>query len=87
MSLPVAITASISLNFSSTKIIFSLPRISNVKLTVYNVLGQEVAVLVNGKRNAGSYEYQFNAIDLPSGLYFYLLQSDGYSQVNKMILI
>ena len=44
-------------------------------------------ILVNGKKNAGSYKYQFNAANLSSGLYFYKLQSDGYSQVKKMMLL
>ena len=71
----------------STKISFSVPVSGNVTLAVYNVLGQEVAMLVDKDLSIGVYEYQFNAANLPSGLYFYKLQSNGHTQVKKMMLL
>ena len=70
-----------------TTISFTIPVSGSVKLSVYNVLGQEVASLVNGKINAGSHKYQFNAANLTSGLYFYKLQSNNHSQIKKMMLL
>ena len=64
--------------------------ISNIRLTilkVYNVLGNEVAVLVNEKLSAGSYEVEFNAGNIPSGVYFYQLQAGDYAETRKMVLI
>jgi len=71
----------------STEINFSIPVSANTTLAVYNVLGQKVATLVNEKLSAGSYKYQFDASNLSSGIYFYKLQSDDYSQVRKMMLL
>jgi len=71
----------------STKISFNIPKSGNVRLSVYNVLGQEVSVLVNERLNAGIYEYKFNAANLTSGLYFYKLESEGQVQIKKMMLI
>ena len=56
-------------------------------LKVYDVLGNEVATLVNEYRNAGSYEVDFNASSLSSGIYFYRLQAGSFIQTKKMILI
>ena len=58
-----------------------------VELTVYNVLGQKIAVLVNGERNGGNYRVNFDASRLPSGVYFYRLKTSGYSETKKMVLI
>jgi hypothetical protein len=58
-----------------------------VKLTVYNVLGQEVATLVNGYKNAGSYAAQFNASKVSSGVYFYTLTAGSFTDVKKMVLL
>ncbi len=71
----------------TTKIDFSVPSNSNVKLTVYNVLGQQIAILVNGFMKSGSHSVDFNAVDLNSGIYFYKLESDGVSLVKKMMLV
>ena len=71
----------------TTKIDFSVPANSNVKLTVYNVLGQQIAVLVNGFMKSGNHTVDFNAAGLNSGLYFYKLESNGTSLVKKMMLI
>jgi hypothetical protein len=58
-----------------------------VNLAVYNSLGQKVATLVNSKKEAGKYKLNFNANNLPSGIYFYKLQSGNLSQTRKMILL
>ncbi|MDR3503121.1 MAG: T9SS type A sorting domain-containing protein [Legionella sp.] len=71
----------------STVISYSLPSASNVKLIVYNTLGQAVKVLENGFKNAGNYSVNFNASGLPSGIYFYKIEEGQFSQIKKMILI
>jgi len=71
----------------STRIGFSLDRPAQVKLAVYDILGREVAVLVDRSMNAGSHNVNFMASDLPSGVYFYKLQSGSSEQVRKMVLM
>ncbi|QQS35315.1 MAG: T9SS type A sorting domain-containing protein [Ignavibacteriales bacterium] len=71
----------------STTIKFSVPEISNVKLTVYNALGQKVAELVNNTLEAGSYSYSWDASNVASGLYFYELNTNNFSSVKKMMLV
>ena len=71
----------------STVISYSLPKASNVKLIIYNMLGQEVATLVNTKQNSGIYNVEFNASNLTSGIYFSRLTSGVYSSIKKMLLI
>lgn len=70
-----------------TKISYSMADNSLVKLSVYDVLGKEIKILVNDKQVAGNYEVIFNAADLSSGIYFYRLQTKNYIQTKKMILI
>lgn len=71
----------------STKISFSLPTRSNVTLTIYNLMGQKVATLVNETMNAGNYTVQFNASNLASGVYFYQLTTDNFTSVKEMIYL
>lgn len=71
----------------STKISYSLPKSGNVELKVYNELGKEVNTLVNSYKNAGTYEVTFNAEALTSGIYFYSLKADGFTNTKKMLLI
>ena len=71
----------------STKIKFSIPSNANVKLKVYNVLGQEVAVLVNEYLNAGGHQCDFNASSLTSGVYIYKLEAGNYAAAKKMLLV
>ena len=59
----------------STTISYSLPKAANVSLSVFNALGQEVAVLVNERKEAGFYQATWNASNVPSGVYFYRLQA------------
>jgi photosystem II stability/assembly factor-like uncharacterized protein len=72
----------------STIIKYQIPQNSFVNLRVFNSLGQEVATLVNGMVNAGTYEAQFNASNLSSGVYYYVIKAgDNFVQSKKMILI
>lgn len=85
----------------STKIIFTIPtsplnpspyrgegkREWLITLIVYDILGNEVAVLLNEEKPAGNYEIDFNANGLTSGMYFYRLSADGFVQTKKMILL
>ena len=60
---------------------------SKVELKVYDVLGREVATLVNKQQKGGYYEVEFDAIDLTSGIYFYRIQAGEFVDVKKMILM
>ncbi|GAB5410376.1 MAG: hypothetical protein BalsKO_27410 [Balneolaceae bacterium] len=71
----------------STNISFTLPSSGEVDLKVYNLLGQEVATLVNHRMNSGSHTINFDASRLASGMYIYRLVSGGFSQTKKMMLI
>ena len=71
----------------TTKISFDLPKQGFVTLKVYDVLGKEVAKLVNEQRNAGSYIIDFNASHLSSGVYYFRIESGEFMQVKKMVLI
>lgn len=71
----------------TTKISYSIPERSNVTLKVYNMLGQEVASLVNTTKDAGQYELNFNASQLSSGLYIYKIQAGNFTQSKKMMLL
>ncbi len=70
-----------------TNIKFSVPKTGLVKLTVYDAAGRETAVLFNGELSAGSYNYDFDASQLASGIYFYKLESNDFTQTKKMVLI
>jgi hypothetical protein len=71
----------------NTTIKFSMPEAGNVKLTIYNILGQEVKTLVNEYKEAGVYTVNFDAENLNSGLYIYKLQVNDFTQTHKMTLI
>lgn len=71
----------------STRIVYSIPRASNVTLKVFNVLGQQVKTLVNETQGQGTYTVSFNASSLPSGIYFYSIEAGDFTQVKKMILL
>lgn len=71
----------------ATVINYSIPKESVVKLKVYNVLGKEVATLVNSNQKAGDYKIQFNASNLASGVYFYTISAGNFVNTKKMILI
>ncbi|MFA5012260.1 MAG: T9SS type A sorting domain-containing protein [Ignavibacteria bacterium] len=71
----------------STKINFAIPKQGFVTLKIYDVLGREVRTLVNEIKAAGNYTVDFNASEYSSGVYFYKLESSGYSNIKKMMLI
>ncbi|HWA06489.1 MAG TPA: T9SS type A sorting domain-containing protein, partial [Ignavibacteria bacterium] len=70
-----------------TRIYFDIPTASFTKLIVYDQLGREVEILVSEQLTAGSYIYDWNAIDYPSGIYYYKLQAGEFSETKKMVLI
>jgi hypothetical protein len=72
----------------STIIEFSLPEnVGNVKLSIYNTLGEKVAELVNKALTAGKYQYQWNAGNAATGMYIYELRTDKFVSVKKMVLL
>jgi len=72
----------------STVIEFSLPEdVSNVKLSIYNALGEKVAELVNSSLTAGKYQYQWNAQNVATGMYIYELRTEKFVSVKKMIIL
>ena len=74
----------------TTKIRFGLPEISDVSLKIYDILGKEVATLVNTSLRAGYYEYYWRAVNHASGIYFYIIDvksGKGFRKVKKMILV
>lgn len=89
-SLPVSFT--LSQNYPnpfnpSTVISYQVPVNTNIRLEVFNVLGQSVSLLVNEQKNAGSHTVSFDASALSSGIYIYRIHSPGFSQTKKMMLI
>ncbi|MBZ0183847.1 MAG: T9SS type A sorting domain-containing protein, partial [Melioribacteraceae bacterium] len=66
---------------------YTVPSSEYVTLKVYDILGNEVAELVNEQKQAGTYEVNFNAGNLSSGFYIYKLQAGKFSQVRKMMLL
>jgi hypothetical protein len=71
----------------TTKIKYQIPELSFVTLKVFDVLGNEISILVNEEKNAGSYKIVFDATNLPSGIYFYRLQVGSYVETKKMVLM
>lgn len=70
-----------------TTISFGIPESGMTSLRVYNIIGQEIAVLLNEDISAGHYNIQFDATDMTSGLYLYKLQSNDFTSIKKMLLI
>ncbi len=71
----------------STTISFALPKTSNVKINVYNSLGQLVETLYNSKTEAGIHTVNWNAVSVSSGIYYYTIKAGDFSQTKKMILL
>jgi len=71
----------------STNIKFDIPSNGFVQLKIYDMVGKEVSTLINENRNAGTYEINYNAANLTTGVYFYKLEFGGRSEVRKFILI
>ena len=72
---------------SSTKFIFQVPKTSNVKLIIYNILGKEISVLLNKRLNPGTYETVWDANNFSSGVYYCMLISGNYSKSIKLVLL
>ncbi|MDA0986162.1 MAG: CotH kinase family protein [Bacteroidetes bacterium] len=72
---------------STTKINFSIPKKSFIQLKVYNLLGVEIATVVDELKEAGFYSVSFNGVDLPTGIYLYKLSTSYYTEVKKFVLI
>lgn len=88
----IASTFSLSQNYPNpfnpeTTIGFSIPKMSNVRLIVYDVVGREVKTLINENMQAGSHKVKFNFSDMTSGVYFYKIQAGEFSAVKKMLLV
>ncbi len=71
----------------ATNIQFTIPQDYFVTLTVYNSVGEEVAVLINKKLNSGLHTVSWNAVDIPSGVYLYKISAGDYSIIKKMVLL
>jgi hypothetical protein len=71
----------------TTNIKFALPQSGLVTIKVYDLLGKEIATLVNEVKNAGSYVVDFNTSTLASGVYFYKMEVNGFREVKRMTLI
>ena len=71
----------------TTTIKFNIPKNAYVKLAVYDILGREVAKLVNNQLTAGTYNYELNGTKLSSGVYFYTLEAGDFVNTKKMVLI
>ncbi len=89
---PFLIEYSLSQNYPNpfnpkTTINYEIPELSFVTLKVYDVLGGEVATLVNEEKSVGSYELEFNTTYIPSGVYFYRLQAGDFVEIKKMVFI
>lgn len=71
----------------TTLINFDVPKASHVTLSVFNVLGQEVATLVDMDMEAGSHQVEFDGSGISSGVYFYRITADNFAQTRKMVLV
>jgi len=71
----------------TTTIGFGVQNKSNVKITILNAIGEEVAVVLNEEREPGFHQVEFNAANLPSGVYFYKLNAAGFVETKKMLLL
>ena len=58
-----------------------------MKLKIYDLLGRDIAMLVNESQNAGIYEVQFSAESLSSGIYFYRLKAGDFNEIRKMVVV
>lgn len=70
-----------------TNIKFNIPKRSNVKISIYDILGKEISVLVNEELNSGTFEVNWDASNFPSGVYFYKIETDEFSESKKMVLV
>ncbi|MDP3830356.1 MAG: T9SS type A sorting domain-containing protein, partial [Ignavibacteriaceae bacterium] len=80
--------------FNGTTVIsYTIAKAGNVRLSIYNSLGEEIANLVNGYQSENYYEVSFNAVNIPSGIYYYRIDatasdgSESFSSVKKLVLL
>jgi hypothetical protein len=71
----------------STIIEFTLPDVADVVLKIYDITGKEITTLANGSFEKGTHKIAFNAINLPSGIYFYRIQAGNFVEVKRMVLL
>ncbi len=71
----------------TTNIKFDISKSSATSLVIYDMLGKEVSTLVNQVLTPGSYQYTFNAVNFPSGIFYYKIKTDGFTDIRKMILL
>jgi photosystem II stability/assembly factor-like uncharacterized protein len=71
----------------NTVISYSIPKFSNVKLIIYDAMGRVISELINRKQDAGNYNINFNGTSLSSGVYFYKLTTESFTQTKKMLLV
>jgi hypothetical protein len=71
----------------STAISYSILKSGLVTLRIYDILGKEVATLFNGQKTPGNYAVNFNASNLSSGIYFYILESGSFISTKKMVML
>jgi hypothetical protein len=71
----------------STVIKYHLSTATHVRMTIFDILGREVRTLLNEQKSAGSYQVNWNASGVPSGVYFYRLQAGSFSETKKLILL
>lgn len=70
-----------------TRLNFNLPKTQNIKLEIFSITGKLLAKIINNKLKAGSYEFNWEAENFPSGIYYYKLSNDNQSDTKKMVLI
>ncbi len=70
----------------STSIKYTIPKAGFVRLAVFNLLGQEVALIFEGNQSAGTYEFGFEKADLPTGIYFYRINAPDFVETRKMVI-
>lgn len=71
----------------STAIEYQVPKTSKVKISVFNLVGEEITVLVNEEKSQGKYTIEFNGTNLPSGVYFYKMQAENFTSTKKFVLL
>ena len=70
-----------------TNIEFDIAKSQNVKISIYNILGVEKEILLNGYLNAGKHKIVFDGLNYSSGVYLYKIVTDNYSQIKKLLLL
>ena len=70
-----------------TTIEFGIPEKGNIRLSMLNILGEEIKVLLNEEKEVGYHSVDFNGSDLPSGVYFYQLKAGSFVETKKMVLL